>query len=489
VPTRARRARRREGPNRVNAAVDTAPRSAGSGGAIAEYFKFAERGTDLVTEARGGLTTFMVMVYIVFLNATILGDGFGLDIAGRAAISAGTALIAGIMTIAMGVFGNYPFALAAGLGINAIVAFSLTFQRGLTPAGAMGVIVLEGLAVTLLVVVGLREAVMNAIPLALKRAIGAGIGLFILFIGFYANGNGLIATGCAPGSEAAHACIGTLVTYSLPTTPAQFVFLFGLALTIILWARRIKAALVISILVTTVVALIAGVASIPANLALTPSFSTIGAFDIGNVFSTLPLLTAVLVIFAIMLTDFFDTMGTVTGVAHEAGLAREDGSVPGAGRVLLVDSVAAAVGGLAGVSSNTTYIESAAGVAEGARTGFASVVTGALFLLAIFLAPLAGIIPAVATAPALVLVGFLMFTQVRDINVSDIEDGLPALLTMILMPLTYDISIGIGAGFISWVIIKVVRGKMSEVHPLMWVVSIAFAVFFLQNWLGSYLPK
>jgi adenine/guanine/hypoxanthine permease len=476
------------GPNRVNAAVDTAPRSAGGGGAIAEYFKFAERGTDLITEARGGLTTFMVMVYIVFLNATILGDGFGLDVPGRAAISAGTALIAGIMTIAMGVVGNYPFALAAGLGINAIVAFTLTFGRGLTPAGAMGVIVLEGLAVTVLVLVGLREAVMNAIPLALKRAIGAGIGLFILFIGFYANGNGLIKTGCAPGSEAAKTCIGTLVTYSLPTTPAQFVFLFGLALTIILWSRRIKAALVISILVTTIVALFAGVATIPANLALTPSFSTLGKFDIGNVF-TLPLLTAILVIFAIMLTDYFDTMGTVTGVAHEAGLAREDGSVPGAGRVLLVDSIAAFVGGAAGVSSNTTYIESAAGVAEGARTGFASVVTGALFLLAIFLAPLAGIIPAVATAPALVLVGFLMFTQVRDIKVSEIEDGLPALLTMILMPLTYDISVGIGAGFISWVIIKVVRGKMSEVHPLMWVVSIAFAVFFLQDWLSKYLPQ
>jgi AGZA family xanthine/uracil permease-like MFS transporter len=190
-----------------------------------------------------------------------------------------------------------------------------------------------------------------------------------------------------------------------------------------------------------------------------------------------------------MLTDFFDTMGTVTGVAAEAGLAREDGSVPGAGRVLLVDSIAAAVGGLAGVSSNTTYIESAAGVAEGARTGFASVVTGVLFLLAIFLAPLAGIIPAVATAPALVLVGFLMFAQVRDINVVDIEDGLPALLTMILMPLTYDISLGIGAGFISWVLIKVVRGKMSEIHPLMWVVSIAFALFFLQNWISAYLPK
>jgi adenine/guanine/hypoxanthine permease len=488
LPPRARRASREEGTNRVAAISDTAPTPMGEGG-LARYFKFAERGTDLWTEARGGLTTFMVMVYIVFLNATILGDGFGLDVAGRAAISAGTALIAGIMTIAMGVVGNYPFALAAGLGINAIVAFGLTFGRGLTPAGAMGVIVLEGLAVTVLVLIGLREAVMNAIPLALKRAIGAGIGLFILFIGFYANGNGLIQTGCAAGSEAAQTCLGTLVTYNLPTSPAQFVFLFGLALTIILWARRIKAALVISILATTVVALIAGVATIPSNLALTPSFSTIGQFDLTQVFTKLPLLTAILVIFAIMLTDFFDTMGTVTGVAHEAGLAREDGSVPGAGRVLLVDSIAAAVGGLAGVSSNTTYIESAAGVAEGARTGFASVVTGVLFLLAIFLAPLAGIIPAVATAPALVLVGFLMFSQVRDINVADIEDGLPALLTMILMPLTYDISLGIGAGFITWVLIKVVRGKLGEIHPLMWVVSIAFALFFLQNWIGTYLPK
>ena len=474
----------------MSTAVDAAPRPAGGGGAIADYFKFAERGTDLITEARGGLTTFMVMVYIVFVNAGILGDGFGLAPTdpGRIALSAGTALIAGIMTIAMGVIGNYPFALAAGLGINAIVAFGLTFGRGLTPAGAMGVIVLEGLAVTILVLVGLREAVMNAIPLALKRAIGAGIGLFILFIGF-ANG-GLIKTGCGPTSDlAVPTCVGTLVTYSLPTSPAQFVFLFGLALTVVLWARRIRAALVISILVTTIVALIAGVTSIPANISWAPSFSTIGAFDIGNVFTTLPLLTAILVIFAIMLTDFFDTMGTVTGVAAEAGLAREDGSVPGAGRVLLVDSVAAAVGGLAGVSSNTTYIESAAGVAEGAKTGFASVVTGVLFLLAIFLAPLAGIIPGVATAPALVLVGYLMFTQVRDIKVADLEDGLPALLTMLLMPLTYDISIGIGAGFISWVLIKLVRGKVSEIHPLMWVVSIAFVVFFAQNLIESYLPK
>ncbi|MGH2407618.1 MAG: NCS2 family permease [Candidatus Limnocylindrales bacterium] len=454
--------------------------------AIAKYFKFAERGTDWVTEARGGLTTFMVMVYIVFLNASILGAGFKLDPAGMIAVSAGTALIAGIMTIAMGVVANYPFALAAGLGINAIVAFSLT-ARGLDSKGAMGVIVLEGVVVTILVVVGLREAIMNAVPLALKRAIGAGIGLFILFIGF-ANG-GLIVSNCAPDSATLGYCDGTLVGFSFPTTTGQFVFLLGLALTLILWVRKIKAALVISIIVTTVVALLVSVATVPASISWTPTFSTIGGFDVGQVFTKLPAITAVLVIFAIMLTDFFDTMGTATGVAAEAGLANEDGSVPGIGRVLIVDSIAAAVGGIAGVSSNTTYIESAAGVAEGAKTGFASVVTGVLFLLVIFLAPLAGIIPAVATAPALVLVGYLMFTQVKDIKVGDIEDGIPALLTMILMPLTYDITVGIGAGFISWVVIKLVKGKMSEIHWLMWAVAIAFAVYFSQSWLETILPK
>jgi AGZA family xanthine/uracil permease-like MFS transporter len=462
-----------EGPTRVSA--------------LASYFKFAERGTNLWTEARGGLTTFMVMVYIVFLNSSILGDGFGLAAGdpGRIALSAGTALVAGLMTIAMGVIGNYPLALAAGLGINAIVAFSLT-GRGLTPAGAMGVIVLEGIVVFLLVLVGFREAVMNAVPLGLKRAIGAGIGLFILFIGF-ANG-GLIQSGCSPFAGLENGCVGTLVAPSFPTAPAQFVFLFGLAITFVLWVRGIKAALVISIIGTTLVALAAGVTKIPESMTLTPNFSTLGAFDLTNVFSALPILTAILVIFAIMLTDFFDTMGTVTGVAAEAGLANEDGSVPGVGRVLIVDSAAAAIGGLAGVSSNTTYIESAAGVAEGAKTGFASVVTGLLFLAAVLLAPLAGIIPSVATAPALVLVGYLMFTQVKDINVADIEDGLPALLTMILMPLTYDITVGIGAGFISWVVIKAVRGKTAEIHPLMWVVSIAFIVFFLQAWLPGILP-
>lgn len=435
---------------------------------IATYFRFAERRTDLGTEIRAGLTTFMVMAYIIFVNPSILSNA-GID---PAAAAAATALVAGIMTIAMGVFANYPIALAAGLGLNAIVAFTLVLGLGLTPAGAMGVIVIEGIVITVLVLVGFREAIMNAVPLALKRAIGVGIGLFILTIGFV-NG-GIVVQGD-----------GTPITIAFPNSPGAFVFLVGLLLTIALYVLKVRAALIISILATTLIAFLAGVTSIPANLVLTPSFSTLGAFDVTEVFAKVGLITAVLTIFAIMLSDFFDTMGTVTGIAAEAGLAREDGSVPGVGRVLLVDSVAAVAGGAAGISSNTSYIESAAGVAEGGRTGFASVVTGVLFLLAIVLAPVAGMIPPQATAPALVLVGYLMFTLVRDIPVTDTDEGIPALLTMLLMPLTYDITVGIGAGFISWVLIKVVRRRWDVVHPLMWVVTAAFVVFFLRDWIDA----
>jgi AGZA family xanthine/uracil permease-like MFS transporter len=443
---------------------------------ISRYFKFAERGTNILTESRAGLTTFMVMAYIIFVNPSILGAGFGLKADELAAYAAATALIAGIMTIAMGVIGNYPLALAAGLGINAIVAFTLVVQKGLTPAGAMGVIVLEGVAITILVVVGLREAIMAAVPLALKRSIGVGIGLFILFIGFV-NG-GMIATpeGGSP-----------IVSLIFPTQTAQFVFLFGLLITFALYVLKIRAALIISIFVTTIVAVIAGVSKLPDTWTVTPSFTTLGNFNLTNVFDKLGLITALLTIFAIMLSDFFDTMGTVTGVAEEAGLTSSDGNVPGIGRVLIVDSLAAVAGGAAGISSNTTYIESAAGVAEGGKTGFASIVTGVLFLLAIFLSPLAGIVPNQATAPALVLVGYLMFTIVKDINVADVEDGLPALLTIILMPLTYDITVGIGAGFISWVLIKLLRGKWAEVHWLMYGVTIAFVVYFAKDWIQTFI--
>ncbi len=442
--------------------------------AISSYFKFAERGTSLTTEARAGLTTFMVMAYIIFLNPAILSAA-GIDVP---AAAAATALVAGIMTISMGLVGNYPLAIAAGLGINGVVAFGLVLGRGLTLPGAMGVIVLEGLAITVLVVIGAREAIMDAVPLSLKRAIGVGIGLFILFIGFVNGGMIVSPQGGVPP-----------VVPVYPTTTAHFVFLLGLAITIGLYVLKIRAALILSILITTVIAIATGVQTIPSSIAATPSFATLGQFSLTEPFEKLGILTALLVIFTIMLTDFFDTMGTATGVVAEAGLARPDGSVPGIGRVLLVDSLAAVAGGAAGISSNTTYIESAAGVGDGARTGFASVVTGVLFLLAIVLSPLAGLIPSVATAPVLVLVGYMMFTLVKDIPVGDVEEGLPALLTMILMPLTYDITVGIGAGFISWVFIKAIRGKFAEIHPLMWVVAAAFLVYFGQSWIQGILPK
>jgi AGZA family xanthine/uracil permease-like MFS transporter len=452
--------------------------------AIASYFKFAERGTTLGTEVRAGVTTFAVMAYIIFLNPIILGvkgaDGtlLGPD---PVAVGAGTALIAGLLTLAMGIFGNVPIALAAGLGINGVVAFGLILGRGLSWQGAMGVIVIEGIVITLLVLAGLREAVMRAVPTSLKRAIAVGIGLFILFIG--AVDGGLVKSTGIPVPP---------VTFVFPTTVNALVMLIGLAVTIALFVRRVRAALLISIVFTTALAIIVtelgwgNVKEFPDALFSTGiNLSTFGQANFTEVFDKLGLVTAVLVIFSIMLSDFFDTMGTVTAISEEAGIMTEDGQVPNLSRVLLVDSVAAAAGGFAGVSSNTSYIESAAGVGEGGRTGFTSVVTGLLFLVGIVAAPLVLLVPFEASGPVLILVGFLLFSQVRDIDFRDAEEGIPALLTLILMPLSYDITVGIGAGFVSWIFIKVIRGKASAVHPLMWITGVAFLVFFARDWLDT----
>jgi AGZA family xanthine/uracil permease-like MFS transporter len=444
--------------------------------AIASYFKFEERETTLATEAKAGLTTFLVMAYILLVNPSILAAA-GISVP---AASAATALIAGVLTLAMGIVANVPIALAAGLGINGAVAFGLVLTQGLTPAGAMGVIVLEGIVVTLLVIVGLRESIMRAVPLSLKRAIGVGIGLFILFIGFIDGGIIIKTLGTSAENPVP-------VTFVFPTEPAHFVFWLGLLITIALWARKIPGALLISILVTTVVAVVVGVQALPTSFTATPDFSTLGAFDLTNVFTVLGTLAAVLTIFSFMLTDFFDTMGTATAISEQAGLVDEDGQPEGVGRILLVDSLGAAVGGAAGISSNTSYIESAAGVAEGGRTGFTSVVTGLLFLVAILLTPLAILVPFVATGPVLVFVGFLMVSLVKDIDFSDIEEGLPALFGIILMPLTFSITVGIGAAFLTHVIVMVVRGKLTEIHPLLWAVAVAFAIYFLQNWINGYI--
>jgi AGZA family xanthine/uracil permease-like MFS transporter len=445
------------------------PKAPSTGSGLDSFFKLSERGTSVGTEVRAGVTTFLVMAYIIFVNPTILGNA-GLD---PGAVGAGTALVAGVLTILMGLVANVPIAMAAGLGINAAVAFGLVLGSGLTPEGAMGVIVLEGLIVAALVLVGFREAIMNAVPMSLKRAIGVGIGLFILFIGFTEGG---LISGEQPDP---------IVTFVFPNSAGAWVTLVGLLITVILYGMKVRGALIMSIIATTIVALIWGVAEFPSEFTASPSFDTLGAFDLGNVFTQLGVITAVLTIFSFMLTDFFDTMGTATAIAEQADLIDDEGNVENIGKLLFIDSIGAAAGGAAGVSSNTSYIESAAGVGEGGRTGLTSVVTGILFLVAIFLSPLAGIIPPEATAPVLILVGFLMAGLIKGIDFDDFEEGFPALLAITLMPLTFSITVGIGAGFVMYTVIKVVKGKAREIHPLMWVVAVAFLIYFGQDVIGA----
>jgi len=445
-------------------------------------FGLARAGATVGGEIRGGLTTFMVMAYIIFVNPAILGFAGVPALQGQgppfAATQAATCLVAGVMTIVMGLAANYPLALASGMGLNAAVAFQLVAGMKLPWQAAMGVVFLEGVVITVLVLTGLREAIMNAIPASLKRAIGVGIGLFILFIGL--NAAGIVK----PGP------VGVPVTLGPLTSAPVAVALFGLLLMLWFQSRGTTGGLLLGILVTTALAMIVnawtagrafplpGQAVIPRSLTAWPDFSSLGAGLDFSVFARVGIITALVTIFSIMLSDFFDTMGTVIGVGTEGGWLKPDGTLPRLNRVLLVDSLAAVAGGAAGASSATTFVESAAGVAAGARTGLASLVTGSCFLLALFLAPLAAIVPAQATAPALILVGFLMTSLVRDIPFGDLEEGFPALLAVTLMPFTYSITDGIGAGFVAYCVIKLIRGKAGEVHGMMYGTAAAFVIYF-----------
>jgi adenine/guanine/hypoxanthine permease len=434
------------------------------------------------------------MAYIIVLNPLILGfaeDADGKFLGGGsapnlAAIAAGTALVAGVMTILMGVVANYPLALATGLGLNAFVAFAIASQ--MTWADAMGLVVIEGLVILVLVLTGFREAVFHAVPAQLKIAISVGIGLFIALIGFVDAGF-VRRTGAGP-VPVELGLGGQLAGWPV------FVFVVGLALVITLWVLRVRGAILISILATTVLAIIVealggfgsvqdsptgwylNVPAMPETFADLPDFATLGEFSLLGSFQSVGVVSALLLVFTLMLADFFDTMGTMTAIGAEAGLLDEEGTPPNTQRILIVDSVAAAAGGAAGVSSNTSYIESASGVGDGARTGLASVVTGVLFLLAMFFAPLVNVIPSEAAVPALVLVGFLMMQQISGIAWADVEIAIPAFLTIILMPFTYSITVGIGAGFLAYVLIKVVRGKVADIHVLMWIVAALFALYF-----------
>ncbi len=459
--------------------------------AIDRYFKITERGSTIGTEIRGGLVTFFTMAYIIVLNPIILGgmDGTGQPLAEAATIAATTALVAGVLTILMGVVANFPLALATGLGLNAVVAFSIAALPGMTWADAMGIVVLEGLIILVLVLTGFRQAVFNAVPTWLKTAISVGIGLFIAFIGFFDAG--FVTVPWIPGSDFGPATPVQLgIGGSIASWPVA-VFVFGLLLTIILMVKKVRGAILISILTTTVLAIVVEAIAdvswklttpkLPDTVVDTPDFSLLGHFSLFGSVGKIGIIAVVLLVFSLLLADFFDTMGTMVAVGGEAGLLDENGNPPKSEQILIVDSLAAAAGGAAGISSNTSYIESAAGVGDGARTGLASVTTGIAFLLATFLAPLVAVIPSEAAAPALVVVGFLMVTQVLDIDWKDYTVAIPAFFAMILMPFTYSITAGIGAGVILYVVLQIVTGKLRKIHPLMWVITVLFVLYFVRG--------
>ncbi|MGH8776584.1 MAG: NCS2 family permease [Jiangellaceae bacterium] len=459
------------------------------------YFKISERGSTVVREIRGGLVTFFTMAYIVVLNPLIIGTqpdvegnflGGG-DAPNLAMVAAATALVAGVLTIAMGAFANYPLALATGLGLNAFVTFAIASR--MSWADAMGLVVIEGLVILVLVLTGFRTAVFSAVPVQLKIAISVGIGLFIALIGLVDAG--VIRSTAIPVPPIEMGIGGQLAGWPV------LVFCLVLLALIVLYVRRVRGAILWAIIGGTVLAILVeaafdigpgggenpkgwglNVPALPDSVLDTPDFGLLGEFSLLGSWEAVGILTAALFVFTLLLADFFDTMGTMVAVGAEGDLLDDDGNPPNPDRILVVDSLAAAAGGAASVSSNTSYIESASSVGDGARTGLASIVTGACFLLTTFLAPLVAIVPYEAATPALVLVGFLMMVQVRDIEWNDMEIAIPAFLTVVLMPFTYSITAGIGAGFITYVFIKAVRGKSGEVHPLLWIVAALFVLYF-----------
>ena len=464
------------------------------------YFHITERGSTLAREIRGGFATFFTMGYIIVLNPLIIGtvqDGTGAFLGGGSApnlalVASGTALVAGLMTIFMGVFANFPLALATGLGLNAFVAFGIAGLPQMTWADAMGLVVIEGIIILLLVLTGFREAVFHAIPAQLKTAISVGIGLFITLIGLFDAG----IVRKAPATPVELGVGGFLAGW--PT----LVFVVVLLAMIVMMVKKVSGAILYGIVGGTLLAIAVealvhpgsqtdatgkvvnptgwglNVPTIPSQIFAAPDFGLLGQFNLLGSFSKIGIVAASLLVFTLMLADFFDTMGTMVAIGAEADLLDEEGNPPNTRRILVVDSLAAVAGGAASVSSNTAYIESASGVGEGARTGFASVVTGLLFLVATFLAPLVAIVPHEAATPALVIVGFLMMQQVTGIDWHDIDIAIPAFLTIVLMPFTYSITAGIGAGFVTYTVIRIARGRARELHPLMWLISVLFVIYF-----------
>ncbi|MDO0927181.1 NCS2 family permease [Streptomyces sp. TG1A-8] len=460
-------------------------------GALDRYFKISERGSTLAREIRGGFATFFAMAYIIVLNPIILSsakDMYGHHLDNGQLVTA-TALTAALTTLLMGVIGNVPIALAAGLGVNSVVALQLAPR--MSWPDAMGMVVLAGFVVMLLVATGLRERVMNAVPFGLRKAISIGIGLFIMLIGLVDSG-----------------FVTRMPDAAQTTVPLQLggnghlngwpvlVFVLGALLTFALIVRRVPGAILISIVGMTALALIINsVATVPSwgltvpkwpgNPVATPDFGLIGKVSLFGGFSEVGVLTGVLFVFTVLLSCFFDAMGTIMGIGDEARLTDAQGYLPGINKVLLVDGLAVAAGGASSSSATTAFVESTAGVGEGARTGFANVVTGALFAVALFLTPVATMVPSQAATPALVVVGFLILSNsVKEIDWADHTIAVPAFVTMLMMPFTYSITNGIGMGFITFVILRLAAGRAREVPTPMYAVAAVFAFYYLMPALG-----
>ncbi|MFJ7194577.1 MULTISPECIES: NCS2 family permease [unclassified Streptomyces] len=474
----------------VDAKQPPAPQSQGG---LDRYFKISERGSSVAREIRGGFATFFAMAYIIVLNPIILGsakDMYGHQLDGGQLVTA-TVLTAAFSTLLMGVIGNVPIALAAGLGVNTVVALQLAPR--MSWPDAMGMVVLAGIVVMLLVATGLRERVMHAVPTSLRKGIAIGIGLFILLIGLVDSG-----------------FVSRVPDIAHTTVPLQLggdghlngwpvlVFILGALLTLALIVRKVPGAILISIVAMTVVAMIIdAVADLPGqawgltvpqwpgNPVATPDFGLIGKVSLFGGFDKVGLLTGILFVFTVLLSCFFDAMGTILGVGDEAKLTDKDGNFPGINKVLFVDGIAVAAGGASSASAGTCFVESTAGVGEGARTGFASIVTGLLFTVALFLTPLATMVPSQAATPALLAVGFLIISgSVRDIDWSDYTLAIPAFLAMVMMPFTYSITNGIGIGFIAFSVLRVAAGRWREVPVPMYVVSAVFVFYYAMPALG-----
>ena len=459
-----------------------------------KFFKISQRGSTIGAEVRGGLATFLAMSYIIVLNPLVLSgpDSAG-DTLGISAVAAATALIAAVITFLMGLWANHPFGLAAGLGVNALLTITIATTPDLTWPEAMGLVVIAGVVMILLVLTGFRTAVFRAVPNAIKTGIVVGIGFFITLIGLVNAG----FVRRVPDEAGTTVPLGLGVGGELSGWPV-LMFVIGLAVTAILVVRQVRGAILIGIVVSTVLANIfeavfdigpsvdaAGnvnsegwslvAPSMPGWSA--PDLSLLGNFSFGA-FSSIGSIAASLLVFAILLSVFFDAMGTSVGLAREAGNVDDVSNIPNLDRVLLVDALGVTAGGAGSASSTQIFVESGTGIGEGARTGFASIVTGVLFLAAMFLTPLIYLVPFEAVAPALVIVGFMMVSQVRQIDWNDVGAAIPAFITFALMPFTYSIVNGIGAGIIAYAVIRTGQGRGRDVHPLLWVVAVAFVFYF-----------